>query len=394
MMIYIILVCVIIAIFSFSSLFVLLVRKNLFHDKIKSFNLKLIISSSCWILFWVLSYNLHVIYERIQNPVIKDGVEQYPGTLGDLVGGFLNPILGFFGILVGGLAFYAQFEANKQVQEQFEKQENKDYKQNFENILFNLINIHHQIVGDIDIRSEKLFHFEDELKQFIKTNNLIHDAYTANLIEDNVYTSRDAFLYFFDYLDYFIWIDMEIKSAEFMQNELNDISKFNEIFSTFYSIGNRDYQITTRLPDIYSTFFNAFSSDFGHYFRNLYRIIKHIDSAEFSKKTLADFKIKYHYTSIVRSQLSDSELKVLFFNCINYHGIEKFKPLLEKYSFFKFINTNEDDTNNIFKHFIKLYHSNAFSPNKNDELLIKYLNNADHDIVKITKSESDKNTET
>lgn len=68
---------------------------------------------------------------------------------------------------------------------------------------------------------------------------------------------------------------------------------------------------------------------FDHYFRHLYRIVKFVDKSELTTKE------KYEYTSIVRAQLSDYELAMLFYNCLNYAGKEKFKPLLETYALLK-----------------------------------------------------------
>lgn len=71
---------------------------------------------------------------------------------------------------------------------------------------------------------------------------------------------------------------------------------------------------------------------FDHYFRHLYNIIKFVDKFELGKD---DFDFKYKYTSLVRAQLSRYELIFLFYNCLSVNGIEKFKPLLEKYSLLK-----------------------------------------------------------
>ena len=68
-----------------------------------------------------------------------------------------------------------------------------------------------------------------------------------------------------------------------------------------------------------------------HYFRHLYRIIKYIDEAEILKNNT---KEKYKYTSIVRSGLSYYELLMLFYNCLSTNGVDKFKPLIEKYTLF------------------------------------------------------------
>ena len=106
-------------------------------------------------------------------------------------------------------------------------------------------------------------------------------------------------------------------------------------------------------------------SDFGHYFRNLYRIIKLVDTASFfseeSKISEAElFETKYKYTSIVRAQISNYELLWIFYNCLSENGIGKFKPLVEKYSFFKNIPINEL----VKKEHKELYATKAYNPMK------------------------------
>lgn len=77
----------------------------------------------------------------------------------------------------------------------------------------------------------------------------------------------------------------------------------------------------------YMEFFKDNVSDLGHYFRNLYHIIKFIDESKINNKK--------RYTNFVRAQLSAGELALLFFNCLTELGNEKFKPLIEKYSLLK-----------------------------------------------------------
>ena len=63
-----------------------------------------------------------------------------------------------------------------------------------------------------------------------------------------------------------------------------------------------------------------------HYFRHLYRIVKYVDTSD----SIAEEE-RYDYACIVRSQLSDYELVMLFYSGITA-GRDKFKPLIEKYS--------------------------------------------------------------
>lgn len=71
----------------------------------------------------------------------------------------------------------------------------------------------------------------------------------------------------------------------------------------------------------------------GHYFRNLYHIIKYIDD----DKSLKTFELKYKYAKILRAQLSAPEILLIALNGLTYYG-EAFKPLIEKYRLLKNMN--------------------------------------------------------
>ena len=66
-----------------------------------------------------------------------------------------------------------------------------------------------------------------------------------------------------------------------------------------------------------------------HYFRHLYRIFKYVDTSD----SISEDE-RYEYACIVRSQLSDYELVMLFYNCLTSNGRAKFKPIIEKYVIF------------------------------------------------------------
>lgn len=72
----------------------------------------------------------------------------------------------------------------------------------------------------------------------------------------------------------------------------------------------------------------------GHYFRNLYQIVKYVDAFDISDKKF--------YTNIVRAQLSSNELYLLFYNGLSHLGREKFFPLLRSYEFFEHLPAEEE----------------------------------------------------
>ena len=78
-----------------------------------------------------------------------------------------------------------------------------------------------------------------------------------------------------------------------------------------------------------SHFFIMHQVDFGHYFRTLYNLIK------FVHKT--DLKDKRFYTNLIRAQLTNNEVIILFYDCLSDLGMNKFKPLIEEYSILKII---------------------------------------------------------
>ena len=77
----------------------------------------------------------------------------------------------------------------------------------------------------------------------------------------------------------------------------------------------------------YMDFFQDNVGDLGHYFRNLYHMIKFVEESKIEDKK--------RYTNFVRAQLSSGELALLFYNCLSELGNEKFKPLIERYSLLK-----------------------------------------------------------
>lgn len=84
----------------------------------------------------------------------------------------------------------------------------------------------------------------------------------------------------------------------------------------------------------YGTVWLRHRQNLSHYLRFLYNIFKFIDSSELP------IDLKKKYTNIVRAQLSDYELLILFYNCLHKNGSQRFKPLIEKYSVF---NNLQDD---------------------------------------------------
>jgi len=80
--------------------------------------------------------------------------------------------------------------------------------------------------------------------------------------------------------------------------------------------------------EFYMEMYHSNQADLGHYFRNLYHILKLLKN----ENVISD---KKKYSNLLRAQLSSYELAILFYNCLGDYGYEKFYPLIEQFDFLK-----------------------------------------------------------
>lgn len=159
---------------------------------------------------------------------------------------------------------------------------------------------------------------------FNMTNTLerIKDSLCVTIDKNELFTpkSTDAFE-----LD----LDFDIDESNSSENKEIDYRGL-EVFYYIYHIaktGNETFQ--EAISDV--SFETLTDTSLLHqYFRYLYRILKYIDNSE-----LVTEEEKYNYASILRAHLSHYELLLLFYDGLSVTGVEKLKPLLEKYSMLK-----------------------------------------------------------
>lgn len=196
---------------------------------------------------------------------------------GDYVGGVLGSIFTFFGLIALLLTLWIQSRELRvssaelrRSAEALSEQNNSIKLQSFENRFFNMISLHHEIVNGIDLR-----------------------------VKGEVTSSgRDCLRVFYERL---------IRAFEpaLRGDHLN------------YKDG---------LLSGYAEFYGKHAHELGHYFRDIYRILKFIEESDAPRKT--------EYSGILRAQLSNPELALLFYNGITVRG-DKLKPLVEKYALFE-----------------------------------------------------------
>lgn len=265
-----------------------------------------------WIERWLLRLSvifgiLGVLVFIISFFIFHHG-EEFDSTLkinsekfGDY-GSFLSGVVGSVWALVSVILFYLtlrlqrkelSLQRNELELTRNELQGQKDQmiqqnrtllQQQFESTFFQLISVHLNIVSSMDLRSVQ------------NKSSVISEG-------------RDCFEIFYKRLKHYI-----------------ETQKANSENLTII-VGGATFAETI---NGYNIFYSNDQNNLGHYFRNLYNIIKFVDQSEIQNKKT--------YTNFVRAQLSSHELAILFYNCLSEYGSEKFKPLIEKYALLKNMN--------------------------------------------------------
>ncbi|MCO4207951.1 putative phage abortive infection protein [Aeromonas hydrophila] len=157
-----------------------------------------------------------------------------------------------------------------------------------------------------------------------------------------------------------------------ISSNLRDGNKFRQLFIELADIAENTYHnkkgLFIHLNSVYDNFMSRSYSDIGHYFRYIYQIIKFIDGSKLAEND------KFVYMNILRAQFSNYELVLLFVNCICYKRSEKFKLLVEKYSFFEHIYHSDLQALMVCMNNFKINNENGdkVNPYKIEELIMLY----------------------
>ena len=269
-----------------------------------------------------------------------DKVEAYGelGPFGDYIGGVLNPIISVFAVFAAGFAFYAQYEANKQVQEQFKIQQ-------FESQFFEMLRLHKENINEMKIsgydilmsksvetgntkvietntrtqierttEGRKVFvSMNKEFKACYKFCELYNSKrsskYSKNKILELAYRiflfSSTSNLIFSNEIDskFILEVKKELKLIRDIHKETSGQ------FNSFPGIGNKNIDLHIK----YSPF-TGHQSRLGHYYRHLFSTVKYVVKKE--KEDLFSYKQSREYLKILRAQMSNDEQIMLYYNYI------------------------------------------------------------------------------
>jgi hypothetical protein len=199
------------------------------------------------------------------------------GPWGDFFGGVLNPLLTFLtfsGVLITIMLQKIELSLTRDELERsadaLEAQSTAIERQNFEATFFQMLALHNSIVNSIDL----------DLKNGARTQG------------------RDCFRVFY--------------------------TRLTKIYRANQGKGAKNHSDDKIVDLSYRLFWKEAQLDLGHYYRYLFNMIRFVKNSPYNDG---------YYIKLIRSQLSDQELLLLFYNCLTEQG-KKFKEYAEEFALF------------------------------------------------------------
>ncbi|NCH73279.1 putative phage abortive infection protein [Cronobacter dublinensis] len=231
------------------------------------------------------------------------GVGGELGSFGDFIGGVANPLLTFLTFICLIKTIFMQRDELKLSRKELELTRDEYTetqlvirRQSVESTFYNGVNLHHEIVRNLHVNFDDLSY------------------------DENFQSEREK-----------VGLNLGIKSGRACFKALLMLLTSNDL-------GQEE------LIHKYKYINNHKNEWFGHYFRNLYRIIKIIDELPSEYFSLEQ---KKEYCHTLRSQLSSDELAVLMLNC--YGDVcdrGEFRGLLSRYQMLEHLPLNRINNSN------------------------------------------------
>ncbi|MEO4017506.1 putative phage abortive infection protein [Pseudomonas rossensis] len=254
-----------------------------------------------------LSYGIDLPYVGLKFIEQSDKLGQF----GDFFGGVLNPLLSFMALLGVLYTIRTQGKELKEAREETrianriqDKQTGVFERQNFESVFFRLIDVHAKMAERIRNKSDGFGSngFETTVKEVLQNYRYA--------CEDLVKAQRSARKPQYPAINPEKTTEQQLLQQGFDEGVVGDI------------------RVTL-----------------AQYYRNIYQILKLVDGfkvfageEQTGRRSPRQIRLEYfhkrQYSNILRAQLSDDELKLLFFNCITPYG-QGLKSYVEQYSLMK-----------------------------------------------------------
>lgn len=308
-------------------------------EKLDNFSTYLLILASC-----IITFGFYAPFAFTDKDNVTDFINT--GQIGDTFGGIMNPFISIAAIIVTGLAFYAQYKANKQVKDQFELQK-------FENQFYEMLRLHKENVNEIEIEDINgkiikgravFFEMRKELILLFHSFKSLNEEKDKPLDKDIIYDLYDVFFFGKDYKtvkprsemsnDEQLYEDLGIYISIEDRRKNNMTERYITWKKEYDNVNTECYKNTLKYIQkikLQIPFLEGHHQYLGYYYRNLFRIVKFV-----SDKDFLDKEEKLNYLQILRSQLSNYEQELLFYNWLSGYGedwenLDENKPSDEKF---------------------------------------------------------------
>lgn len=267
------------------------------------------------VIYFINAYSTYEILKSVPNDFKRGGDNNYlnPNEQGDTLGGILNPIIGIVAILVTYLAFFIQFLANKQVQNQFKIQQ-------FESQFYEMLRIHKDNVNEMYLPSKNGENFngryvlESIYYELIFCYNscklLVEANYKQEINNPSKLKSSKSILTFVYKIWFFGTSNIDKTNFDFLEIECFDYLK-------------RIQTIDSLHEDIKHSILKGNQSRLAHYYRHLFQTVKFVAN---QNEGFISYEDKRKYLRILRAQLSNYEQALLFFNWFSDFGYKWEEP--------------------------------------------------------------------
>lgn len=241
------------------------------------------------------------------------------GTLGDAIGGITNPIIAIGAAILTFAAFYIQYIANKQVQDQFKVQQ-------FESQFYEMLRLHRANIDEMEIGSSV-----NRRKSFVR---MFYEYKFIYLKLYEIYLNNNVYQKHLNKLDlckityYIFFFGIGLNSEKIIFNLIED--KYERITKELVErlkIIKDDYVINAELfindekgenfqfKMIYKPF-DGHNSRLGHYYRHLYQTVSFVVNSN----VIINRDEQYNYLKLLRAQLSNHEQLLLYYNSLTKFG--------------------------------------------------------------------------
>lgn len=295
------------------------------NDEIKTnkFLTRVFIAMCIFVVAFISLYALFMMF------IAKDAKWEERGQFGDMFG-FVNAI--FSGLAFAGLiytAFMQRVELSMQREELIlqrkEMELNRgELKKQSDAQLATEKTLREQAKQQREVQAEgTFFNLLNSIRSLV-SNTEGEITPTKERVFDNVHKSK------YGGLNYFSQASKELQKR-ITSSLSNDI-----IYAMTSNFGVNTDEINRKVKETYNVFFQLHSPELAHYFRFTFNVLTFVDS---NPDIPEEKKIKY--INFVQSQMSDSELQLLFYNGMGEFG-KKYYVLIEKYDFLQNMNTSQN----------------------------------------------------